>query len=76
MPTRHAQLDRELSLAEMLSDPIVQAVLARDGVTKDEVEGLIGAVRLKLASRRTERTQMNRPLQQRPPRYPRRRNGV
>lgn len=31
MPTRHTQLDRELSLAEMLADPIVQAVLARDG---------------------------------------------
>jgi hypothetical protein len=63
MPTRHAQLDRELSLAEMLADPIVQAVLACDRVTKEEAEDLIGAVRPKLASRRTERAQMNRPVQ-------------
>lgn len=61
MPTRHTQLDRELSLAEMLADPIVQAVLARDGVTKEEVEDLIGAIRPKLASRRTPQT--NRPVQ-------------
>jgi hypothetical protein len=51
MPTRHTHLDRELSLAEMLADPIVQAILARDGITKEEVEDLIGAVRPKLASR-------------------------
>ena len=61
MPTRHSQFDRELSLAEMLADSIVQAVLARDGVTKEEVEDLIGAVRTKRASRRTKYRQMNRP---------------
>lgn len=62
MPTRHSQFDTELSLAEMLADPIVQEVLARDGVTKEEMEGLIGAVRAKRASRRTEYLQMNRPV--------------
>ena len=61
MPTRHAQLDREPSLAEMLADPIVQEVLARDGVTKEEVEDLIGAVRAKRASRRTAYLEMDRP---------------
>ena len=55
MPTRLSQLDRELSLPEMLADPIVQAVMARDGVTREEVEGLIGAIRRKPA--RTEHHQ-------------------
>ena len=61
MPTRHSQFDRELSLAEMLADSIVQAVLAREGATKEEVEDLIGAVRSKRASRRTKYRPMNRP---------------
>lgn len=54
MPARHSQFDRELSLAEMLVDPIVQEVLAHDGVAKEDVERLISAVRAKRASRRTE----------------------
>jgi hypothetical protein len=36
---------RELTLQEMLADPIVQTVMARDGVTKQDVEGLIETVR-------------------------------
>ena len=43
--------DRELSLSEMLADPIVQMVMARDGVTKQDVEALIGAVRDHVAGR-------------------------
>jgi hypothetical protein len=44
--------NRELSLPEMLADPIVQIVMARDGVTKQDVEGLIGAMRAHVASGR------------------------
>lgn len=32
---------RELSLSEMLADPIVQAVMGRDGVTRQNVEDVI-----------------------------------
>ncbi len=45
---------RELSLHEMLADPIVQTVMARDGVTKQDVEGLIETVRDKLVGRPAE----------------------
>jgi hypothetical protein len=41
MPTPHSFRDGELSLSEMLSDPIVRAVMERDGVTKVEIEGLL-----------------------------------
>lgn len=44
--------DRELSLPEMLADPIVQTVMARDGVTKTELESLIAAVANKLGGGR------------------------
>ena len=47
----HAPLDRELSLPEMLADPIVQTVMARDGVTKQDVEALIETVRARMADR-------------------------
>jgi hypothetical protein len=45
---------RELSLHEMLADPIVQTVMARDGVTKQDVEALIETVRDKLVGRPAE----------------------
>lgn len=35
----------ELSLQEMLADPIVKVMMARDGVTRQDVEGLIEKVR-------------------------------
>jgi hypothetical protein len=35
----------ELSLQEMLADPIVQRMMARDGVAKQDLEGLISTVR-------------------------------
>ena len=41
----------ELSLQEMLADPIVQTMMARDGVTKQDVEGLIETVRDRMAGR-------------------------
>ena len=42
---------RVLSLQEMLADPIVQTVMARDGVTKHDVEALIETVRDRMAVR-------------------------
>ncbi len=47
----HARPDRELSLPEMLADPIVQMVMARDGVAKQDVGGLIGEMRDRMAGR-------------------------
>ena len=32
---------REVSLGEMLADPIVRALMAADGVTADELEALL-----------------------------------
>lgn len=47
-------VDRELSLAEMLADPIVIAVMARDGVTRQDVEDLIVSLVDGLTQRRFE----------------------
>lgn len=41
MPAPHSFRDGELSLSEMLSDPIVRAVMERDGVTRVDIEGLL-----------------------------------
>ena len=38
-------MSRELSLHEMLTDPIVQTMMARDGVKKEDVESLFAALR-------------------------------
>ena len=51
----HSPLYRELSLPEMLADPIVRAVMARDGVAKRDLESVIGAVRDRMARRQMER---------------------
>lgn len=56
----HSIPDRELSLQEMLADPIVQMVMARDGVTKQDVEGLIGAVRDRMAGRQVAEHETSR----------------
>ena len=56
----HSAADRELSLPEMLADPIIQTVMARDGVTKQDLEGLIGAVRGRMAARRMEEHETGR----------------
>lgn len=39
----------EILLPEILADPIVQAVMVRDGVTSDELKGLMETMRGKLA---------------------------
>ena len=41
--------DPELTLPEMLADPIVQMVMARDGVRKEDVESLFEAKRREAA---------------------------
>lgn len=56
----HARTDRELSLPEMLADPIVQTVMARDGVTKQDVEALIETVRERMAGRQMEKHETGR----------------
>lgn len=54
MSTRRYRSRGEYSLSDMLSDPIIQAIMACDGVTKDEVEGLILALRHRLTASQTE----------------------
>ena len=41
---RIENLDGEPSLDEMLDDPVIQAVMARDGVARAEIEDLIAAI--------------------------------
>jgi hypothetical protein len=62
MKTRRTRRNKELSLPEILADPIIQAVMSGDGITKDEVERLIGAIRSKLASRQSEARRTGRPV--------------
>jgi hypothetical protein len=38
---RIENLDGEPSLDEMLDDPVIQAVMSRDGVARDEIEDLV-----------------------------------
>jgi hypothetical protein len=38
----------------MLADPVVRAVMARDGVTEQDVNGLVGAVRDRMVGRQME----------------------
>jgi hypothetical protein len=57
MPVCYTQFEGELSLSDILDDPIIQLVMARDGIMKDEVEALISAVNAKSAVRQ-ERNQM------------------
>ena len=51
---------RELSLPEMLADPIVRAVMAHDGVTKCDLESLIASVRYRMAGRQMEQHENGR----------------
>ena len=43
--------DGELSLREMFADPIVQTMMDLDGVTKEDVTGLLRAMRERMANR-------------------------
>ena len=52
--------DGELSLREMFADPIVQTMMDLDGVTKEEVTGLLRAMRERMASRADEHHKASR----------------
>jgi len=52
-----AKPEPELTVSEMLSDPIVQKVMDHDGVTRPEVENLIRAARLRMTGRANENRQ-------------------
>jgi hypothetical protein len=51
-----AWLDREPTLSEMLSDPIIRTVMEVDGVNPDELEAMLRRVahRLRIARRGNE----------------------
>lgn len=44
------RLDEEPHLGELLDDPVTRAVMARDGVTREELLGHIAAARERLAA--------------------------
>lgn len=52
MPRNRRQFKGEPLLREVLTDPIILAVMAGDGTTKAEVEILIAAVQRRLANAR------------------------
>ena len=52
---------RELSLRKMLADPIVQTVMTRDGVTKEDVADLLATVRDRMAARQMADRETDRP---------------
>lgn len=43
--TRRAQIDSELTLAEMLADPITQALMRADGVLVSDVLAIVSRLR-------------------------------
>jgi hypothetical protein len=45
------RLDGEPSIQELLDDPVIEAVMARDGVRRTELEHLICEMRVRLAAR-------------------------
>lgn len=46
------RIDGEPTLQELLDDPVIEAIMARDGVKRDELVKLIFEVRNKLLHRR------------------------
>lgn len=46
--TRSPSLEREPDLAELLHDPVLHALMARDGVDRATLEGVIADARQKL----------------------------
>ena len=55
MPVQHSQFDTEPSLTEVFADPIVQAIMAADRVTRAEMDDVISVAHGKLASRASAR---------------------
>ncbi|HEX2117444.1 MAG TPA: hypothetical protein VHM01_23825 [Alphaproteobacteria bacterium] len=54
------RLDGEPSIQELLDDPVIEAVMARDGVDRAELEHLIDDVRGRLAARDIRRQRAER----------------
>jgi hypothetical protein len=54
MPRSPVPRQNEPSLPEIFAEPIIQAVMARAGITKIEMEGLLGTVRGRLERRRLD----------------------
>jgi hypothetical protein len=54
MPRSPVPRQNEPSLPEIFAEPIIQAVMARAGITKVEMEGLLGTVRGRLERRRLD----------------------
>ncbi len=49
-PNRKLRLDEEPHLGELLDDPLTRAVMARDGVTREELLEHIAAAQAKLVA--------------------------
>lgn len=50
-PLRQAfRPDPELPLAELIDDPVTQAVMQRDGVTREALVQMLGSVRSRIAT--------------------------
>jgi hypothetical protein len=62
MPPCRAPFDGEPSLSEILADPIVQTIMARDGATSDEVVALFDKARRRLADGRPDASRASRRL--------------
>ncbi len=43
-PGRALELDGEPSLEEMLDDPVIQAVMAQDGIERQEIVDLVASI--------------------------------
>ena len=56
----HATPAGELSLLEMLADPIIQTEMARDGATNADLDGLIGAAEDNPAGRQSQDSRSGR----------------
>lgn len=60
----------EVSLREMLDDPIVHLLMARDGVSREEIETLVRSLRQRLQADTRVRTAVRGGAQEAPPARP------
>jgi hypothetical protein len=51
----HRRLDGEPTIRELLDDPVIEAMMARDGVARADLVHLIDEVRGRLVQRKTVR---------------------
>lgn len=60
----------EVSLREMLDDPIVHLLMARDGVSREEIEALVRSLRQRLQADARVRAAVRGGVQEAPPARP------